>query len=88
MLKDVGGKLGTAIRRKGLRYTIVFLNVSVEGLSGLFRFYSYSKDYIPYLSKTVNEDEDILIGNSYIGTRRKGTYIVYRDVTLTALRYR
>ena len=88
MLKDVEGELGTAIRRERLRYTIVFLNVSVEGLSGLFRFHSYSENHIPYLSKTVNEDENILIGDFYIGARRKGTYIVHEDVTPTALRYR
>ena len=88
MLEDVGGELGAAIGREGLRYVVVFLNVSVEGLSGLFRFYGYSRDYMSYLSETVDEDEDVLIGNSYIGARRKGTYIVYGDVTLTALRYR
>ena len=88
MLKDVKDKLSVAIGRKGLKYTVIFSNVSVEGLSGLFRFYSYSKDYIPYLNKTINEDEDISIDNFYIGARRKGIYIVYRDVTPTALRYR
>ena len=88
MLEDVGGELGAAIGREGLRCTVVFPNVSVEGLSGLFRFHGYSGDYMPHLSETVNEDEDVLIGDSHIGARRKGTYIVHRDVTPTALRYR
>ena len=87
MFKDVGDELDVAIRREGLRYIVVFLNVSVEGLSNLFRFYSYSENHISYLSKTVNKDEDILIGDFYIGAWRKGIYIVYGDVMLTALWY-
>ena len=88
MLKDVGGELSAAIKREGLRYIVVFLNVSVEDLSGLFRFHGYSGDHMSYLNKTVNEDKDVLIGDFYIDARRKGVYIVYRDVTLMALRYR
>ena len=67
MFKDVRDELNVAIRREELRYIVIFLNVSVEGLSGLFRFYSYSGDYISYLSETINKDEDILIGDFYIG---------------------
>ena len=88
MLKDIKDKLNIAIGRKRLKYIVIFLNVSVEGLSDLFRFYNYNKNYIPYLNKTVNEDENISIDNFYIGARRKGIYIIYKDVTLTTLRYR
>ena len=68
MFKDVEDKLDTAIRRKELRYTVMFLNVSVESLSDLFKLHNNNKNYISHLNKTINEDEDISINNSYIDT--------------------
>ena len=68
MFKDVKDKLNTAIGCERFRYIMIFLNVSVEGLSNLFRFYSYSENYISYLSKIINKDKNILIDDFYIGT--------------------
>ena len=41
---------------------------------------------MPYFSKAVDEDENISIYNTYKGARQQQTYVVYRNITLSALR--
>ena len=41
---------------------------------------------MPYFSKTIDEDESILVYNIYKVARQQQTYVVYRNITLSALR--
>ena len=64
----------------------MFLDISVVGISSFFHLYSNRGNKIPYLSKTVDEDENKKIYNTYRGARQQQTYVVYRNITLSALR--
>ena len=63
----------------------MFLDISVVDISGFFYLYSNRRDKIPYFSKTVDEDENISIYNTYKGARQQQTHVVYRNITLSAL---
>ena len=41
-----------------------------------------------HLSETIDEDKDITIGYTHEGAGQKRTYIVHKDVTLSAFRNR
>ena len=41
-----------------------------------------------HLDKTIDENEDIMIGYTHEDAGQKRTYIVYKDVTLSAFRNR
>ena len=64
----------------------MFPDISVVGISSFFYLYSNRRDKIPYFNKAVDEDENISIYNTYKGTRQQQTYVVYRNITLSALR--
>ena len=64
----------------------MFPDISVVGIGGFFYLYSNRGDKMPYFSKAVDEDENISIYNTYKGARWQWTYVVYRNITLSALR--
>ena len=64
----------------------MFSDISVVGISGFIYLYSNRRDKISYFSKTVDEDENISIYNIYKGIRQQKTHVVYRNITLSALR--
>ena len=64
----------------------MFPDISVVGISSFIYLYSNRRDMISYFSKAVDEDENISIYNIYKGARQQKTYVVYRNITLSALR--
>ena len=47
----------------------MFPDISVVGINSFFYLYSNRRDKISYFSKTVDEDENISIYNTYKGAR-------------------
>ena len=66
----------------------MFSDMSIVGISGFFHLHSNRGDKMPYFSKAVDEDENISIYNTYKGARQQQTYVVYRNITPSALRNR
>ena len=48
---------------------MVFPNVSVEAIDSFIDFHRSDKNKMPHLDKTIHEDENVSIRNSYKDTR-------------------
>ena len=61
VLLDIGGKLGSSIRKERFGETVIFLDVSVVDFSSFFYFCSNYRDKISYFNIIIDKDENISI---------------------------
>ena len=88
MTSYLRGELSAMIRDEEFWQSMQFSDIGVEGLSDFFYFHDSSEDQMSHLNEIINKDKNIMISYTHKDADQKRTYIVHKDVTLSAFRNR